>query len=66
LLEFYEDKRLGMPQAALQPPSKPVHPRYSSRCVAAEAAARNALKNANDSTGAPTAPGRRRLQRNMG
>ena len=28
VLEFYEDKRLGMPRAALQPPSKPVHPRY--------------------------------------
>ena len=29
VLEFYEDKRLGMPRAALQPPSKPVHPRCS-------------------------------------
>jgi len=27
LLEFNEDKRLGMPRAASQPPSKPVHPR---------------------------------------
>jgi hypothetical protein len=27
LLEFYEDKRLGMPRAASIPPSKPVHPR---------------------------------------
>src|SRR5206468_12675632 len=31
LLEFNEDKRLGMPRAASQPPSKPVHPRYSVR-----------------------------------
>jgi len=27
VLEFYEDKRLGMPRAASIPPSKPVHPR---------------------------------------
>ena len=27
LLRFNEDKRLGMPRAALIPPSKPVHPR---------------------------------------
>src|SRR5687767_11075553 len=27
VLGFYEDKRLGMPRAALRPPSKPVHPR---------------------------------------
>ena len=33
LLGFYEDKRLGMPRAALQPPSKPVHPRYSAAAL---------------------------------
>ena len=27
VLRFNEDKRLGMPRAALRPPSKPVHPR---------------------------------------
>jgi len=34
VLEFYEDKRLGMPRAASIPPSKPVHPRW--RCGHAE------------------------------
>jgi len=41
LLEFYEDKRLGMPRAASHPPSKPVHPRKTGArrrivCVAGE------------------------------
>src|SRR4029453_585160 len=50
LLEFYEDKRLGMPQAALQPPSKPVHPRCSSRSGAFAVAPSQCAQDVNDTT----------------